>query len=209
MEFADIVVRTFRWLDHRYPETRDAIRWLNESLRGQQSEPLVISVSEDVPLDEQLQKRWSFTNSSFLEGLVKKTNDQDLIERMNKYNKHFKYVRRSIPISDRKIIFEPFNPNKPCLVLVFKNITYFDDIDLFLQEVFNIYRWYLRVHMIEPRCVKVTLQFDASMEQFLQDCIDKKCEAVKHYAIMHIVSLVQATYLQRLDRSEACNSCNI
>ena len=71
----------------------------------------------------------------------------------------------------------------------FKNITYFDDIELFLREVFDIYRRYLRVHKIEPGCVKVTLQFDANMEPFLQDCIDKKREAVKHYAKMHILSI--------------------
>ena len=181
-----------KWLDHLYPETKDAVRWLNATLRGLQSEPLVVpssSVSDKIPLDDQLQKRWSFTNPAILEGLVEKTNDEDLIERMKKYNEHFKYVRRSIPISNQKIILEPLDLDKPCLILIFKNITYFDDIELFLREVFDIYRRYLRVHKIEPGCVKVTLQFDANMEPFLQDCIDKKREAVKHYAKMHILSI--------------------
>ena len=159
MEFADIVVRALRWLDHRYPEARDVVLWLNESLRGLQSEQLVIprsSVSEDVPLDEQLQQMWSFTNPAILEGLVKKTNDRDLIERMKRYNEHFKYICRSILISDQEIILERFIPDKPCLILVF-DITYFVDIELFLREVFDIYRQYLRIHKIEPDHVKVTL----------------------------------------------------
>ena len=193
-EFGDIVVQALKWLDHRYPETKDAVRWLNATLRGLQSEPLVVpssSVSDNIPLDDQLQKKWSFTNPAILEGLVEKTNDRDLTERMKKYNENFKYVCRSIPISNQEIIFERFNHNKPCLTLIFENITYFDDIELFLREVFDIYRRYLRVHKIEPGCVKVTLQFDANMEPFLQDCIDKKCEAVKHYAKMHINNLME------------------
>ena len=40
MEFGDIVVRALRWLDHRYPETKDAVRWLNATVSGLQSEPL-------------------------------------------------------------------------------------------------------------------------------------------------------------------------
>ena len=58
-EFAAIVVQALKWLDHHYPETKDAVRWLNESLRGLQSEPLPVpssSVSDTVPLDEQLQE---------------------------------------------------------------------------------------------------------------------------------------------------------
>ena len=54
--------------------------------------------------------------------------------------------------------------------------------------MFDIYRRYFRVHKIEPGCVKVTLQFDASMEPLLKACIDHKREAVKHYVKMKIVS---------------------
>ena len=109
-EFAAIVVQALKWLDHHYPETKDAVRWLNESLRGLQSEPLPVpssSVSDTVPLDEQLQKRWSFTNPAILEGLVEKTNERDLIEKMKKYNENFKYVRCSIPISNQEISLSP------------------------------------------------------------------------------------------------------
>ena len=68
---------------------------------GLQSEPLVIpssSALDTVPLDEQLQKRWSFTNPAILEGL---TNDNE------KYIEKFKHVRRSIPISDQKLSLSP------------------------------------------------------------------------------------------------------
>ena len=204
-EFGDIVVQALKWLENRHPETKDAVRWLNATLHGLQSEPLPVpssSVSDTVPLDDRLQKRWSFTNPAILEGLVEKTNERDLIEKMKKYNEHFKYVRRSIPISDEEIILEGFNPDKRCLILIFKNITYFDDIELFLREVFDIYRRYLRVHKIEPGCVKVTLQFDASMESDLQECIDKKRESVKHYATMCIKPNKNQTETQVDDTSK-------
>ena len=209
-EFGDIVVQAIKWLENRHPETKDAVRWLNATLHGLQSEPLVVpssSVSDTVPLDDQLIKRWSFTNPTILEGLVEKTNDEDLIERMKEYNEHFKYVRRSIPISNQKIILEPLDRDKPCLILIFKNITYFDDIELFLREVFDIYRRYLRVHKIEPGCVKVTLQFDANMESDLQECIDKKRESVKHYVTMCIESNKNQTELQlRTNSKESLKS---
>ena len=204
-------MQALKWLDHYYPETKDAVRWLNATVSGLQSEPLPVpssSVSDEVPLDDQLQKMWSFTNPAILEGLVEKTNDEDLIERMKKYNEHFKYVRRSIPISNQKIILEPVDLYKPCLILIFKNITYFDDIDLFLREVFDIYRRYLRVHKIEPGCVKVTLQFDVSMEPFLQDCINKKREAVKHYAEMRILSIAGICIPSR-NTTSACQCMHI
>ena len=141
-EFADIVVLAFRWLENHYPEPRDAVRWLNEVLRGLKNEPLVIP-NGNIPLDKVLQEKWSFTNPAILEGLIQKTNDNDLIRRMKKYNEDFKYVRRSIPISNKKIVFEPHHCDKPCLIIIFKNITYFDDIEIFLREVFDIYRRYL------------------------------------------------------------------
>ena len=104
------------------------------------------------------------------------------------YNEEFKYVRRSIPINNQEVTFEDYDLNKPCLILIFESITYFNDIEIFLDEVFHIYRRYLRVHKIKPGCVEVTLQFPANMELLLQVCIDKKCESVKHYAKMHIIS---------------------
>ena len=127
-EFGDIVVQALKWLDHRYPETKDAVRWLNATLRGLQSEPLVVpssSVSDNIPLDDQLQKKWSFTNPAILEGLVEKTNDRDLTERMKKYNENFKYVCRSIPISNQEIIFERFNHNKPSRIAGFVKLHFF------------------------------------------------------------------------------------
>ena len=148
------------------------------------------SVRNHDALQKLLLTKWSFTNSQFLQGLVESTEDEALIKRMNNYNEEFKYVRYSIPISNQEVTFEDYDPNKPCLILIFESITYFNDIEIFLDEVFHIYRRYLRVHKIKPGCVKVTLQFDANMKPFLQDSIDKKREAVKHYAEMYIVSIV-------------------
>ena len=102
--------------------------------------------NDNIPLDKVLQGKWNFTNTNILEGFIQKTKDKDLIGRMKKYNEDFNYVRHSIPISDQKIVFEQFHCDKPCLVLILQNITYFDDIEIFLREVFDIYRRYLRVH---------------------------------------------------------------
>ena len=194
-DYADIVVKALRWLNTRYPEDRDAVRWLNEILRGLQREPLVLprkSISDKIPLDDQLQERWSFTNPAVLRRLVRETHDSNLNEQMDKYIEDFKDVRSSIPISDqelkKELIFEPFEPDKPCLILVLERITYFGDIDVFLKEVFDIYTRFFRIHKIEPGCIKVTLQFDTSMESHIQARIDDKYEAVKHYAKMHIIS---------------------
>ena len=189
-DFGDIVVRALRWLRERYPEAQEAATWLNEMLRGHPSEPLVAeaSVRNHDALRKLLQTKWSFTNSRFLQGLVESTEDEALIERMSNYNEEFKYVRRSIPINNQEVTFEDYDLNKPCLILIFESITYFNDIEIFLDEVFHIYRRYLRVHKIKPGCVEVTLQFPANMELLLQVCIDKKCESVKHYAKMHIIS---------------------
>ena len=47
--------------------------WLNKVLKGTQSEPLIVeeSVSEYNDLFRQLQKKWSFTNPTLLEQLLK------------------------------------------------------------------------------------------------------------------------------------------
>ena len=183
-------MRALRWLRERYPKAQEAAIWLNEMLRGRPSEPLVAedSVQNHDALRKLLQTKWSFTNSRFVQGLVECTGDEALIERMNNYNEEFKHIRYSIPISNQEVTFEDYDPNKPCLILIFESITYFNDIEIFLDEVFHIYRRYLRVHKIKPGCVEVTLQFPANMELLLQACIDKKCESVKHYAKMRILS---------------------
>ena len=189
-EFGDIVVRALRWLKYRYPDAQDAAVWLNETLRGLPSEPLAIEddIGNHDALWKILQTKWSFTNSRFLQGLVESSRDAGLIERMCNYNEGFKFVRRSIPISNQEVAFEDYDPNKPCLILIFESITYFNDIEIFLDDVFHIYRRYLRVHKIKPGCVEVILQFPASMEPLLQACIDKKHKSVEHYTKMRIES---------------------
>ena len=139
-EFGDIVVRALRWLKDRYPKAQDAVVWLNEMLRGLPSEPLAIedNIGNHDALWKILQTKWSFTNTRFLQGLVESTRDAALIERMCNYNEEFKFVRRSIPISNQEVAFEDYDPNKPCLILIFESITYFNDIEIFLDDVFHI-----------------------------------------------------------------------
>ena len=95
-EFADIAVVALRWLDKRYPKAKDAARWLNEILKGLQSEQLVVpssSVSNDGTLSDQLSQKWTFTNPVLLQKLVTKIGNEELIERMKQYKENFKCVR--------------------------------------------------------------------------------------------------------------------
>ena len=133
-------MRALRWLKDRYPDAQDAAVWLNEMLKGPQSEPLTVedNIGNHDALWKMLQTKWSFTNTRFLQGLVESTEDAALIERMCNYNEEFKFVRRSIPISNQEVAFEEYNPNKPCLILIFESITYFNDIEIFLDDVFHI-----------------------------------------------------------------------
>ena len=62
----------------------------------------------------------------------------------------------------------------------------FIEIYVFLDNVFGIYKRYLRLHKIEPGCIKVTLQFPPGMTQLIQDCIDQTSEVVKRYAKMQL-----------------------
>ena len=201
-DYAAIVVKALKWLNTRYPNDIEAVWWLNEILRGLQTEKLVLS-SDKGPLKDQLQERWSFTNPAALQRLVRETHETRLNQEMDKYIDDFKEVRSMIPISDqhlqRELIFEPFRPDKPCLILVLERITYFGDIDVFLKEVFDIHARFFRIHKIEPGCVKVTLQFDASVESHIQACIDKKHEAVRHYAKMCIESQAVTPTTLKLD----------
>ena len=192
IDFADIVVGACRWLRNRYPNAEDAAVWLNEALKGLQSEPLVVkgSVSDHSTLLEKLQEKWSFTNRTFLQQLIEKTVSRALIKKINKYEEHFKKVCDSITISNKAIqkemIFEPYDESKPCLVIVITSVSHLDDIKVFLMDVFNIHERHLRIHKIASGCVEVSLQFEACMKPYIQGCVDKKCEEVKHYAKMYI-----------------------
>ena len=184
-DFANIVVGVFGWLRNRYPEAENAAVWLNETLKDFQSEP--IAAQNDYPtIFEQLWKRWSFTNTGALQQLVKETielnNNMDLyqIELSNLCNS----IIESKKATKKKLILEPYDANKPRLVLKITAILLFNDIEVCLKKIFGTYRRYLTIHKIEPGCA--TMQFDGSIKPQLQSCISSSSKKIQLYAEMQI-----------------------
>ena len=178
-------------MQKKYPDAEKAGKWLNEVLRGIQGEPLMVSagvtaVSHD-DLFKHLQTRWSFTNPTNLEKLIRKlqTAPSFLQEKIKKYTEKFKEFCHSLSLDgNTHLHFETLDGKQPCLIIEMAAIEQdFDEILAFLQDVFGIYRRYFRIHKIEPGCIKVTLQFPADMQQLIQGCIDQKCDALKQHAI--------------------------
>ena len=182
VEYAAIATEACQQLKDRHQSAVLAAVWLNEILRGSQNEPLIVeeSVSEYSDLFQQLQKKWSFTNPTLLEQLLKILENESLNKELVKYTNKFNKVCSEFPI-DKAVCFEPYDHNQPCLVLIL-NFKTFDGIKLFLKDVFDIYARYLRVHMITPGNIKqVTIQFPAGMEPLIQPLADKNGEATKHH----------------------------
>ena len=167
--------------------------WVNEVFRGPQNEPLIVegSVSEYSDLFRQLQKKWSFTNPTLLEQLLEKLKNDTLIQKLALYTERFNTFCSKFPI-DKAVRFEHYDPSQPCLVLIL-NFKTFHGIKVFLEDVFDIYARYLRVHMIKPGSIKeVTIQFPSSMTMLVQDCIDQRREAANDTS-MHIEPQAEGT----------------
>ena len=103
-----------------------------------------------------------------------------LSKRMKDYSAEYDEICRSFTKLNEHVSLEDYDSSKPCLVLIFESGTTFDNVQIFLDEVFGIYRRYLRVHKIMPGSVKLILQFPDSMKPLLQVCIDKKRGVAKH-----------------------------
>ena len=192
-EFRNISMKARRWLKDTYPDAQEAAWWLNDTLGGSQDEPLVVEASKSDygKIGDQLQKKWSFTNPDFLEQLIGEM-DTTLIEQMRDYRKKFDCFCRSFPISnqtiDKEVFFEDHDPSQPCLVLMIESDidTNFHDVRVFLEDVFDIYKRYLRVHKIASGKVrKVTLQYPPNMGPHLQERIRHNQD--NKYADMHIM----------------------
>ena len=110
---------------------------------------------------------------------------------MEEYRKWFDHFCQSFPINNKMtenpVELEPCDPGQPCLVILFESISKFYDIDVFLTDVFKIYKRYLRVHKIELGSVqRVTVQFAESMEPHLQACIDQGKETARRHRVTDI-----------------------
>ena len=180
--------------------------WLNDILRGTQNEPLLVeeSVSDCIDLFRKLQEKWSFTNPTLLQQLLKKLDNSSLIQQLDEYTERFNTFCSKFPIDKAKqpVCFEQYDSSQPCLVLILDFET-FDNIKVFLKDVFDIYARYLRVHMITPGNIKtVSVQFPASMTTIVQDCIDQRRKAANDTS-MHIKPRAEDTKKQPTAASSA------
>ena len=183
IDYAAIAIEACECLENHKPSLSAVYRavWLNDRLRGSQDEPLIVAegVSTYSDLFAKLQKKWSFTNPDLLKQLLQKLGNHSLLEKLDGYIKRFDFVCSTFPI-DKPVRFEPYDESQPCLVLILSFET-LDDLKVILKDVFDIYKRYLRVHMITPGNIKeVTIQFPTGMTKLVQECIDEKRRAANN-----------------------------
>ena len=191
--FAHLAMGAMDYLKKSYPDTENLIVLLNDLLKGDLKEPLMIEqpVATHIDLFLLLQTKWSFTNPTILQQLINYLAGEDLQQKMTKYSQEYDSFCQSLKINEssiqRGIHFDDYDTTNPYLIVIIESGPLnFNEIYLFLDNVFGIYKRYLRLHKIEPGCIKVTLQFPPSMTQLIQACIDQKSEAVKRYAKMEL-----------------------
>ena len=191
--FAFLAMEVTEYLKKRFPDPISLMVLLNDLLKSDLNEPLMIEqpVATHAELFLQLQKKWIFTNPTIFQQLINYLTGEDLQQRMREYSQEYDSFCQSLKINEsalqRGIHFDDYDTKNPCLIVIIESGPLnFNDIYLFLDNVFGIYKRYLRLHKIEPGCIKVTLQFPPSITQLIQACIDQKCEAVKRFAKMEL-----------------------
>ena len=116
---------------------------------------------------------------------------------MRTYSQEYDSFCQSLKIDEsslgKGIYFDDNDAANPCLIVIIESSQEgpadpleLNQIYVFLDNVFGIYKRYLRLHKIEQGCIKVTLQFPPSMTKLIKACIDQKGEAVKRYAKMQL-----------------------
>ena len=191
--YAFLAMEATEYLKKSYHDPESLMVLLNDILKSDLKEPLMIEqpVATHGELFLQLQKKWSFTNPTILQQLISYLAGEALQQKMRKYSQEYDSFRQSLKINEsslqRGIQFDEYDATNPCLIVIIESGPLdLNEIYVFLDNVFGIYKRYLRLHKIEPSCIKVTLQFPPSMTQLLKACIDQKGEPVKQYAKMQL-----------------------
>ena len=173
-KFANVSTETLQWLKRKFPDDAvAALHWVNQILKVSQDEPPAIdgTVENYSELSELLLKNLSYTCPEFLRQLLRLSDNQHLKDLMDDYMTSFKeFCCNFVPLKQTQ--FEPYDPHMPCLILIFESDTTLQIVEAFVKDVFGIYNRYLVIYMAEVGSVKVILQFPASIEHFLQKCID-------------------------------------
>ena len=196
MEMAD-------YLKKSYPDPETLMVLLNGLLKSDLKEPLMIEVPVTTygELFQQLEKKWGFTNPTILQQLINYLAGEALQQKMREYSQEYDIFCQSLKIDEssleKRIYFDDYDATNPCLIVIIEssqaepapshlNTVELNEIYVFLDNVFGIYKRYLRIHKIERGCIKVTLQFPPSMKQLIEACINQKDETVKRYANMQL-----------------------
>ena len=197
--FAFLEMEMTDYLKKSYPDPESLMVLLNSLLKSGSKEPLMIEVPVATygELFLQLQNKWSFTNPTILQQLINYLAGEALQQKMRKYSQEYDIFCQSLKIDEsslqKRIHFDDYDAANPCLIVIIESSQEgpadpleLNDIYVFLDNVFGIYKRYLRLHKIERGCIKITLQFPPSMTKLIQACIDQKGEAVKRYAKMQL-----------------------
>ena len=197
--YAFLEMEATEFLKKSYPDPESLMVLLNGLLKSDLKEPLTIEkpVATHSELFLQLQKKWSFTNPTILQQLIKYLAEEALKQKMRTYSQEYDSFSQSLKIDEsslgKGIHFDDYDATNPCLIVIIESSQEgpadpleLNEIYVFLDNVFGIYKRYLRLHKIERGCIKVTLQFPPSMTKLIKSCIDQKGEAVKRYAKMQL-----------------------
>ena len=199
IRYAFLALEATEYLKKSYRDPETLMVLLNDLLKSDLKEPLTIEkpVATHGELFLQLQKKWSFTNPTILQQLIKNLAEEALKQKMRTYSQEYDSFCQSLKIDEsslgKGIHFDDYDATNPCLIVIIESSQEgpadpleLNDIYVFLDNVFGIYKRYLRLHKIERGCIKVTLQFPPSMTKLIQACIDQKGDAVKRYAKMQL-----------------------
>ena len=192
-DFTDILIETYAWLKKNHPNVELAILWVNGRTIGPKGTPLVAEgpIENYMDLGKELQKQWRYTCPDMLSQFLEQEGTVNLKQKMREYKTSFDKFQCNFKL-ERTTIFQPLDDDKPCLIIVFESGTSLYDIEVFLKDVFGRCKCHLEYQRIEVSCVKVFLQFPASMKVLLEECIkfyNKKQEAAKQNKVNMCIKL--------------------
>ena len=125
--FAFLVMEATEFLKKSFPVPENLMVLLNELLKSDLNEPLMIekSVAKHGELFLQLQKKWSFTNPTILQQLISYLAGEALQQKMREYSQQYDNFCQSLNINEsslqRGIQFDEYDVTNPCLIVIIES----------------------------------------------------------------------------------------
>ena len=103
--YAFLAMEVTEYLKKSYPDPETSMVLLNDLLKGDLNEPLMIEqpVATHGELFLQLQKKWSFTNPTILQQLIKTLEEENLQQKMREYSQEHDSFRQSLKINETSL----------------------------------------------------------------------------------------------------------